>query len=88
MYGTPFKRVCSGIDLSPPIRGDARISMSQPDPGRGIQQGEASPVAADNAPSYALSFSQPVHPEHLLLGSQMSCTPSASQVSYCVGQIY
>ncbi|KAI0216718.1 Serine/threonine-protein kinase Chk1 [Lamellibrachia satsuma] len=82
LSGTPFKRVCSGIDLSPPGHRDditGRISMSQPDRSslqRLVEDDEGATVvhsAVDGA-----SFSQPVQPHHMLLGSQLNCTPGSS----------
>ncbi|KAK2190808.1 hypothetical protein NP493_68g05032 [Ridgeia piscesae] len=80
--GTPFKRVCSGFDLSPPAHRDdinGRISMSQPDRSslqRLAEDDEGATVV--HSAVEGVSFSQPVQPHHMLLGSQLNCTPGSS----------
>ena len=59
------------------------ISASQPEPRRldsGIGSGVLESVD-DERTINGLCFSQPVHPDHMLLSTQMQCTPGASQVS-------
>ncbi|XP_013400239.1 serine/threonine-protein kinase Chk1-like [Lingula anatina] len=81
--GNPFKRFCSGVDLSPPAmkgRDTGKISCSQPEPRRAPS---LSPSTSDTNEAlrdlHMFSFSQPVHPDHMILGSQMPGTPGASQ---------
>ncbi|KAK2566823.1 Serine/threonine-protein kinase Chk1, partial [Acropora cervicornis] len=80
----PFKRRCSEADvLSParPRRNLDHISASQPEPRR-LDSGIGSGIL-DNEDGErtinGLCFSQPVHPDHMLLGTQMQSTPGASQ---------
>jgi len=80
-YAPPFKRVCSGVDLSPPVLANGRqISMSQPE--AGAQTAAESNMDGDQQMRdivQMFSFSQPVHPDHMLLGSQLQATPGSSQ---------
>ena len=54
--------------------------MSQPEPGAGrpgsLQEEEE---CADDV-LRSVCFSQPIHPDHMLLGSQIQATPGSSQV--------
>ncbi|KAJ8316319.1 hypothetical protein KUTeg_006333 [Tegillarca granosa] len=80
----PFKRVCSGIDLSPPAHNNdsdfSRISCSQPESRQRLDsQGESTGESSSNDLSHIFSFSQPVHPDHMLLSSQFQGTPGSSQ---------
>ena len=63
------------------------ISASQPEPRRldsGIGSGVLESVD-DERTVNGLCFSQPVHPDHMLLSTQMQCTPGASQVTlFCL----
>jgi serine/threonine-protein kinase Chk1 len=63
---------------------ESHISASQPEPrrhldicsiGLGVTNG-------DSSPNEALWFSQPVHPDNMLLSSQVPCTPGNSQVRF------
>lgn len=59
------------------------ISASQPEPRRldsGIGSGDLESVEDDERTLNGLCFSQPVHLDHMLLSTQMQCTPGASQV--------
>ncbi|KAK3107872.1 hypothetical protein FSP39_024097, partial [Pinctada imbricata] len=80
----PFKRICSGSMSSPPTSPDSesRISCSQPE-ARHSPENEAEETQAiseNMAPIF--SFSQPVHPDHMLLSSQIQGTPSSSQTPW------
>ena len=58
------------------------ISASQPEPRR-IDSGIGSGILDNEDGERTLNglcFSQPVHPDHMLLGTQMQSTPGASQV--------
>ena len=59
------------------------ISASQPEPRRldsGIGSAVLDGVDDDERTVNGLCFSQPVHLDHMLLSTQMQCTPGASQV--------
>ncbi|XP_072166249.1 serine/threonine-protein kinase Chk1-like [Diadema setosum] len=78
-----MKRVCSGKDLSPLAggRSNGKVSASQPTfqtNGFGTANEGAIPSAVEELVN-AFSFSQPVHPDNMLLSSQLACTPGASQ---------
>lgn len=83
----PFKRRCSEADvLSParPRRNLDHISASQPEPRR-IDSGIGSGILDNEDGERTLNglcFSQPVHPDHMLLGTQMQSTPGASQTPF------
>lgn len=53
-----------------------QFSSSQPDFGAGGWEG----VLITGPTEAHVSFSQPIKPEHMLLGSQLLGTPGASQV--------
>lgn len=60
------------------------ISASQPEPRRldsGIDSGVLESVD-DEGTVNGLCFSQPVHPDHMLISTQMQSTPGASQVGF------
>ena len=84
---TPFKRQCTGLEQSPCMyrEDSSKISMSQPEAGslalhqrESLSSQESPSPAAANAKA-PISFSQPVHLDHMLLGSQIMGTPGASQ---------
>ncbi|XP_013783485.1 serine/threonine-protein kinase Chk1-like [Limulus polyphemus] len=77
------KRTCSEID-HPAVSGRdevvIRLSSSQPEPFiSDDSQVEGSELSIRNVVPYCTSFSQPVHPEHMLLSSQLQATPGSSQ---------
>ncbi|KAJ7333065.1 Serine/threonine-protein kinase Chk1 [Desmophyllum pertusum] len=80
----PFKRRCTEADVTSPVqprRNRVHISASQPEPRRldsGIGSGVLESVD-DEGIVNGLCFSQPVHPDHMLLSTQMQSTPGASQ---------
>ncbi|XP_078464139.1 serine/threonine-protein kinase Chk1 [Lampetra fluviatilis] len=80
--GLGSKRICSGIDLSPgSLASDERVrySVSQPEP-RLTHPSPSQPTGSSiNALLGGLSFSQPLHPDHMLLSSQLQSTPGSSQ---------
>ena len=78
---TYFVRFVSNIECVYLFRD--HISASQPEPRRldsGIGSGVLESVD-DERTINGLCFSQPVHLDHMLLSTQMQCTPGASQVS-------
>lgn len=59
-----------------------RLAMSQPDHGTSRTNLEWSGEAPDAEDGrFSICFSQPVHLDHMLLGSQIFGTPGASQVN-------
>ncbi|CAH3175037.1 unnamed protein product [Porites lobata] len=84
----PFKRRCTEADVISPIRSrrnQDHISASQPEPRRldsGIGSGDLESVEDDERTLNGLCFSQPVHLDHMLLSTQMQCTPGASQTPF------
>lgn len=80
----PFKRRCTEADVLSPVqprRNRDHISASQPEPRRldsGIDSGVLESVD-DEGTVNGLCFSQPVHPDHMLISTQMQSTPGASQ---------
>ncbi|XP_068732386.1 serine/threonine-protein kinase Chk1-like [Montipora capricornis] len=83
----PFKRRCTEADVISPVhprRNPDHISASQPEPRRldsGIGSGILDNVDDDRGVN-GLCFSQPVHLDHMLLSTQMQCTPGASQTPF------
>nr|XP_054760286.1 serine/threonine-protein kinase Chk1-like [Lytechinus pictus]XP_054760289.1 serine/threonine-protein kinase Chk1-like [Lytechinus pictus] len=76
-----MKRVCTGNDLSPLAAGNYKVSSSQPtyQTNGPSTPGESSIPSSVEELVNAFSFSQPVHMDNMLLGSQLQCTPGASQ---------
>ncbi|XP_002741282.1 serine/threonine-protein kinase Chk1-like [Saccoglossus kowalevskii] len=83
--GKPIKRICTGNDLSPVAfsRNDGsigNISSSQP---TYLSTTNSTPgdsgSSIDDLVQGGVSFSQPVHTDDMLLGSQLQCTPGGSQ---------
>ncbi|XP_011450416.2 serine/threonine-protein kinase Chk1 [Magallana gigas] len=77
----PFKRICSGNELSPPSHSKesfTHISSSQPESRQrlGSEGDTNSPLDPVDRQFW---FSQPVHPDHMLLSSQIQGTPGSSQ---------
>ncbi|XP_074652670.1 serine/threonine-protein kinase Chk1-like [Tubulanus polymorphus] len=75
-----FKRVCSGTDMSPPTtRPDiGPISFSQPENRHTDMISSSAPSPAGDLRHFC--FSQPAHPDHMLLSSQYpGGTPGGSQ---------
>lgn len=74
----PFKKICSKNELSPKSNESdvSRISCSQPEYN---QQGYDGEITHTTAGESICSFSQPVHPDHMLLSSQFQGTPGSSQ---------
>ncbi|KAL4220708.1 Serine/threonine-protein kinase Chk1 [Mactra antiquata] len=75
-----FKRLCIGSPNS--IDDDSemtRICSSQPEmpPTNQVSRSSVIPINDDLAP--VISFSQPLHPDHMLLSSQFQGTPGSSQ---------
>ncbi|GAB6027452.1 hypothetical protein CHUAL_001712 [Chamberlinius hualienensis] len=72
-----LKRLCSGISLSASNDREAmtRLSMSQPHLG---SEQDCEPNIADDVVANNICFSQPVHPEHMILSTQ-TATQSNSQ---------
>ncbi len=55
--------------------------MSQPDPRHMVPHGESDQSSSPAVTAFqGLSFSQPIHPDHMLLSSQLQGTPGSSQV--------
>ncbi|KAK3605763.1 hypothetical protein CHS0354_033966 [Potamilus streckersoni] len=76
----PFKRRCSSQYPSSPVHDKDRVASSQPELShqqRDCQGDSIATTGVDLAPVF--SFSQPVHPDHMLLSSQFQGTPGASQ---------
>ncbi|XP_013782750.1 serine/threonine-protein kinase Chk1-like isoform X2 [Limulus polyphemus] len=80
----PRKRICSENDYPAALGshrdvGVTRFSSSQPDPSidDSAQTGD-NETSIMNKVSYGISFSQPAHPEHMLLSSQIQTTPGSS----------
>lgn len=61
---------------------DVPISASQPEPRRHLDSGLGSDSKGDDCAggNESLWFSQPIRPDHMLLSSQLPCTPGSSQV--------
>ncbi|VDI75236.1 serine/threonine-protein kinase Chk1 [Mytilus galloprovincialis] len=76
----PFKKICSKNELSPKSTDSdmSRISCSQPEYNQHGYHGETTPTNTDDT-NHIFSFSQPVHPDHMLLSSQFQGTPGSSQ---------
>ncbi|XP_060554765.1 serine/threonine-protein kinase Chk1-like [Ruditapes philippinarum] len=74
----PFKRICSGINMSPTkFKSDSdtlQICSSQPELPPIPMKGQSS-NEVDLGP--VISFSQPLHPDHMLLSSQVQGTPGS-----------
>ncbi|XP_077985795.1 serine/threonine-protein kinase Chk1-like [Glandiceps talaboti] len=83
--GKPVKRICSGNDLSPTSsfnREDGpmgRISSSQPTYSTTGNQLSGESTSSIDDLVHAVSFSQPVHMDNMLVSSQLQCTPGGSQ---------
>ncbi|EDO30712.1 predicted protein [Nematostella vectensis] len=63
----------------------AHISASQPEPRRHLDSGLGSAIGSTEdcgEAKEALWFSQPIHPDHMLLSSQLPCTPGSSQTPF------
>ncbi|XP_048772853.2 serine/threonine-protein kinase Chk1-like [Ostrea edulis] len=77
----PFKRMCSENELSPtshPRESFMPISSSQPESRHRL--GSDGDTNSSMEPiSRQFCFSQPVHPDHMLLSSQIQGTPGSSQ---------
>ncbi|XP_048588544.1 serine/threonine-protein kinase Chk1 isoform X2 [Nematostella vectensis] len=82
----PFKRQRSEADT--PVlkeKNEAHISASQPEPRRHLDSGLGSAIGSTEdcgEAKEALWFSQPIHPDHMLLSSQLPCTPGSSQTPF------
>lgn len=80
----PFKRMCSGAGMSPtslePESDLSRICSSQPEmaPAALISQTDNLTSSGEDL-GPVISFSQPIHPDHMLLSSQFQGTPGSSQ---------
>lgn len=63
------------------FRDDHKISMSQPDPDRTSTAEVSDPATSPvSHVTHGVSFSQPVHPDHMILNSQLQATQGSSQV--------
>lgn len=60
----------------------SRISCSQPEYNQHGYNGETNHATPEES-EHIFSFSQPVHPDHMLLSSQFQGTPGSSQVITC-----
>ncbi|XP_064617026.1 serine/threonine-protein kinase Chk1-like [Liolophura sinensis] len=74
----PFKRFCSRQDLSPPGAGNGKISCSQPEARLLAPPGDSLAERVEDGAN-TISFSQPLHPDQMFLGSQFVGTPGSSQ---------
>lgn len=66
--------------------GVSRFSCSQPEP-RGQDHGENTSLTAEDQ-QHIVSFSQPIHPDNMLLSSQFQGTPGSSQVYLSLGCVH
>lgn len=79
-----FKRICSRTNMSPvstdPDSELSRICSSQPEmpPTTRPSQSDSSAAGTEEL-GPVISFSQPLHPDHMLLSSQFQGTPGSSQ---------
>ncbi|XP_071957573.1 serine/threonine-protein kinase Chk1-like [Antedon mediterranea] len=80
-----FKRVCTGTDLSPSSANreetPGKYSSSQPSICGGLGTSTIDSSSVEDL-IYGVSFSQPVHLDDMLLGSQLPCTPGNSQTPF------
>ncbi|XP_045200071.2 serine/threonine-protein kinase Chk1-like [Mercenaria mercenaria] len=80
----PFKRMCSGASMSPtslePDSDMSRICSSQPElPPVPLKSQSENLTSGGEDLGPVISFSQPLHPDHMLLSSQFQGTPGSSQ---------